>query len=240
MAVDSVAWVMRRALLFGALLAGCVVNPVPEPPSAPELFGRHLHGVPCGPCDGPAVVKGERGATRSAETVSAVNLDTSDAPVFEPVRLDGSFRIVVDALSGDEIRVRALRDDLRSAPVDLLLLPSGLLRPVSRPLASCLVVEPELSFGDRAVGGAASRTLRVAHTCPEPVQVAAIALRASASDFTLDAEAAPITLNAGDFVDLRATFEPSTTGLREDLLIIDIAAPERDRRVVTLVGRGVP
>ncbi len=85
-----------------------------------------------------------------------------------------------------------------------------------------------------------SRTLTVQNACAEPVSVASVALRAPAPDFTLAHPPAPLVIDAGSGLAIDVSFDPSATGLSEEVLLIEIESPQLDRRAVTLFGRGRP
>lgn len=225
---------MRRfAVLFAVLLAGCGVDPLPEPPS---LVGDLL-GQACGACDGQGKVTGRPGSVTGADRIWVVNLDGQEPPVTAPVAADGSFELFVSAMEGDEIRLQARRDELRSEPRDAVMVTSGALGAAPRPLSSCFVVAPELAFTDTTVGDAAPKALRLQHTCAAPLQIDAVTLRAPSADFTVTAPAVPLVLAPGAFADVSVDFAPSAVGLREEVLLIEVAQPEVDRRPVTLFGR---
>ncbi|MEJ7730362.1 MAG: hypothetical protein WKG00_14230 [Polyangiaceae bacterium] len=229
---------MRRfAALFAVLAVGCGVDPLPEPPApAPQLLGDFDGGV-CSACDGQASVSGASGSVVDADSVWAVNLDREAPPVVVPVASDGSFGLFLPAIEGDEIRIQARRDDLRSTPLDLVMLVAGGVDEAPRPLSDCFVLPLELAFADTAIGGLTAGSVRIEHGCAAPLQVDAVVLRAPSSDFSVSVPTLPIVLAPGEFLDVAIDFSPPGAGLREEVLLIEVSQPEVDRRPITLFGR---
>lgn len=226
------------AALLVACAAGCGVNPIPEPPAAPEL--GDVTGDVCLVCDTRTVdLAGGPGSARNADVVWAVNLDGAAPPAVAEVGADGSFALSVEALSGDEVRVQARRGDQRSAPADLVVA-NGLLEPAPRALAACFRVAPELELPDAAVGGVSTGVLRVENGCADPIAIDAIALRAPAADLVVQGGPAPVVVAPGEPLDVVVELRPSASGLREEVLLIEVSSPAVTRRAVTLLGRGVP
>lgn len=240
MPVDYILPVMRRLLALGVLaLAGCGVDPLPEPPAAPKLVGDVVTDA-CPVCDGQTRIHAGPGSVVDADTIWVADLDQPLPIVTAPVANDGSFEVFFDAIEGDELRLQARRGDLRSAPVDLLMPASGVLEPAPRPLADCFTLAAELALDDTAVAQSSTATIRVEHTCSGALTVDSIALRAPSADLGVSAPGTPLVLAPGDFVDVAIDFHPTTTGLREEVLIVEVSAPAADRRAVTLFGRGHP
>jgi hypothetical protein len=229
---------MRRfAALFAMLAVGCGVDPLPEPPGpGPELIGGFEGGV-CTECDGQARLAGGPGSVLDADSIWVVNLDRGAPPVVVPVADDGSFGLLLHAIEGDEIRIQARRDELRSTPRDLVVPLDGALEDAHRPLADCFVLPPELAFADTDIGDTTSQTVRIEHSCAAPLQLDAVVLRAPTSDYVVSAPALPIVLAAGEFVDVAIDFSPPGAGLREEVLLVEVSQPEVDRRPITLFGR---
>ncbi|MGK3973456.1 hypothetical protein WMF38_17290 [Sorangium sp. So ce118] len=228
------------AVLLVAFVAGCGVNPIPEPPAAPEL--GDVSGGVCMVCDtGQVDLAGEPGSARNADAVWAVNLDGTAPPAVAEVGADGSFVLALDVHLGDEVRVQARRGEHRSAPADLVVA-DGVLNRAPRPLADCFHVEPELELPDTAVGEVSTGVLRLEHDCAAPLTIDALALRAPA-DLGVEDVSAPVVLAAGEPLDVRVELRPSAPGLREEVLFIEASSPAVTaviRRAVTLFGRGVP
>ncbi|WP_437627992.1 hypothetical protein [Sorangium sp. So ce1151] len=229
------------AVLLVACVAGCGVNPIPEPPAAPEL--GDVTGDVCMVCDtGPVDLAGGPGSATNADAVWAVNLDGTAPPAVAEVGADGSFFLSPDVRLGDEVRVQARRGEHRSAPVDLVVA-DGVLERAPRPLADCFHVEPELELPDTAAFEVSTVALRLEHSCADPLAIDAIALRAPAADLALPGGPAPVVLAPGEPLDVRVEFRPRASGLREEVLLIEASSPAVTavtRRAVTLFGRGVP
>ncbi|WP_437969419.1 hypothetical protein WMF04_09015 [Sorangium sp. So ce260] len=227
------------AVLLVACVAGCGVNPIPEPPSAPALAGDVV-GAICDGCDGaPMEVTGGPGSVTGADVIWAVNLDGTGEPVVAPVEEDGSFALQIDAVRGSELRLQARRGAIRAEPADLVA-GSGVLERAPRPLADCFEVQPELALPWAAVGAASTSALRLAHTCAAPLAIDAIALRAPAPGYLLEGATAPVVLEAGDATDVRVVLQPVEGAAREEVLLIEVSSPEVSRRAVTLFVRDAP
>ncbi|WP_437760908.1 hypothetical protein [Sorangium sp. So ce1389] len=226
------------AVLLVACVAGCGVNPIPEPPAAPEL--GEVTGDVCMVCDtGQVDLAGGPGSATNADAVWAVNLDGTAPPTVAEVGADGSFVLSLDVRLGDEVRVQARRGEHRSAPADLVVA-DGVLKPAPRPLADCFLVEPELELPDTAIGEVSTVALRLEHSCADPLAIDAIALRAPADDLALQGGPAPVVIAPGEPLDVRVELRPRAAGPREEVLLIEASSPAATRRAVTLLGRGVP
>lgn len=226
------------AVLLVACVAGCGVNPIPEPPSAPALIGEVI-GEVCDVCDVRVVdLVGGPGSVRNADIVQAVNLDGTAPPAVAEVGVDGSFVLSLEAVLGDEVRLQARRGEHRSEPEDRTVA-IGALESAPRPLADCFHVEPELVLPDAAVGEVSTGVLRIEHGCAAPLAIDAIALRAPAAEFIPGAPA-PVVLAPGEPIEVRVEHRPRASGAREEVLLIEVSSPAATRRAVTLFGRGVP
>ncbi|WP_437816345.1 hypothetical protein [Sorangium sp. So ce1078] len=227
------------AVLLVACVAGCGVNPIPEPPSAPALAGDVV-GAICDECDGaPMDVTGGPGSARDADAVWAVNLDGTAPPAVAEVGADGSFALSLEAGLGNEVRLQARRGELRGEPVDLVAA-DGVLAGAPRPLEGCFHVEPELALTDTAVGDVSAGVLRLEHDCAAPLAIDAIALRTPAPELSLQGALAPVVLAPGEPLEVRVELRPRASGPREEVLLVEVSSPEVTRRAVTLFGRGVP
>ncbi|MGK3991011.1 hypothetical protein WME99_48640 [Sorangium sp. So ce136] len=233
------------AVLLVACVAGCGVNPIPEPPAAPEL--GEVTGAVCMVCDtGQVDLAGGPGSATDADAVWAVNLDGTAPPAVAEVGADGSFVLSPDVHLGDEVRVQARRGEHRSAPADLVVA-DGVLERAPRPLADCFHVEPELELPDTAIGEVSTVALRLEHSCADPLAIDAIALRAPAADLAVQGGPSggpsPVVIAPGEPLDVRVEFRPRASGPREEVLLIEASSPSVTavtRRAVTLFGRGVP
>jgi hypothetical protein len=222
-----------------ACVAGCGVNPVPEPPAAPALVGE-VSGAYCDACDDPVIdLAGGPGSARNADAVWAVNLDGTAPPAVAEVGADGSFVLSLEASPGDEVRLQARRGERRSEPVDRVVA-VGVLESAPRPLADCLRVAPELALPDTAVGEASTGVLRIEHGCGAPLAIDAIALRAPAEELVVQGTPAPVVVEPGEPLEVLVTFRPRASGAREEVLLLEVSSPAATRRAVTLFGRGVP
>ncbi|WP_437804162.1 hypothetical protein [Sorangium sp. So ce693] len=230
------------AVLLVACVAGCGVNPIPEPPfERPPALAGDVVGAVCDECDGaPLKLTGAPGSVTDADVVWAVNLDGTAPPVVAPVAADGSFALDIDGLRGDELRLQARRGALRSEPVDLIA-GRGALELSPRPLAGCFEVERELALPEAAVGAMSSSAIALAHSCGAPLAIDRIALRAPAPEYSLEGTAAPVVLEAGSAGELRVVYRPTEAAARgEEVALIEVSSPEVFRRAVTLFVAGAP
>ncbi|WP_437562079.1 hypothetical protein [Sorangium sp. So ce542] len=222
----------RRGAVVSALLAvllgGCVVSPQPSPPV--------LDGALVGVKDEPMVLvdqialEGKPGAITPAEGVIVVtNLDTLDAPVVADVNPDGSFIATVMARTEHVLRMQVKQGELRSEPADLRLAgPSSTEKTLDH--LPCLELTPGAWVTFEADGGA--RDVVVRNGCAEGVSIEAPRLRRGAAPFSVSPEAPFVVPPGGStVVTVRADGDGDE---REDVLFLDVTAPEPGRRALTL------
>lgn len=220
--------------LLAVLLGGCVVSPQPSPPVHEPILDGGLVGV-----SGDVMVlvdqirlQGQAGAVTPAEGVIVVtNLDTLDAPVLADVNPDGSFVATLTARTEHVLRMQVKQGELRSEPVDLLLAGSpisGTQRTLDHLL--CLEIEPDAWVSFEGAGG--SRDVVVRNTCAGDVSIEAPHLRRGDAPFSVSPEA-PFVVPAGGstLVTVRADGDGEEL---EDVLFLDVTAPDPGRRALTL------
>jgi hypothetical protein len=216
-------------------LAACSVNPVPEPPAKPDTSGP-IAADGCLQCDGAILLSG---SATNADVIWAVNLDRQEPPSVADIAADGSFVVAIGATTGDELRIQARRDEVRSDPRDYLVPDQGDLVAVARPLFDCLPAPLELELGTVAIGAPpATSTIDLVNGCGDAVTLAAIGLRAPAPELVVSSSAPPVALADGASELVQIDFAPVLPGPREEILLVEITAPVPDRRAVTLLGRG--
>lgn len=230
---------LAAALLLG--LSACSVTPVPEPPSdAPRqpnlsvIYGN----VGVGIGSPPITLTGTTGALQPNNVLWVVNLDTQDPPVVTTAGADGSFTITVPGSVGQELRLQARRGSQRSDPVDALIVTrSGHLSPTHHD--PCLSTLPpfELAFGNVALGKTAPKSIVVKNACAADVVITSAALRRPAPAFAAST-AVPLTVPAGGQASIGVTFTPSSAGLTEEVLLIQLSGALSERRPITLYGYG--
>jgi hypothetical protein len=209
------------------------VSPQPSPPVHEPILDTGLVGVSSGD---PQVLrqqvflKGEPGAVEPAEGVVVVtNLDSADAPVIAEINRDGSFLAAVDASTAQVLRIQVKQGERRSEPVDLLLAGEP-IEATQTMLAHlpCLTIEPAAWV----VLEAGERDVVVRNTCAEEVSIGAPRLRRGAGPFGVSpAEAFVVPAGESAAVTVRADGEGVE---REDVLFLEVTAPEPGRRVLTL------
>ena len=205
-------------------MAGCGVNPIPEPPVEPSIDGPIAVIPTCPSCLGEITVTGNAG---DADSVWAVNLDGDRAPVIGSVD-EGMFMVSLQAVPGDEVRFQARRADMRSRPVDLIVVLEGEMTLPVRPFDGCWSLPLE-----QDVAGAT--TIDLSHDCGDTLMVDRIALHPALSDgVALEAPQTPLDVTAG--AAFNAAVTPSGS-FNESILLIQVGAPSIDRRAITLFGR---
>lgn len=227
---------MKGWLLLLAGLGGCTVSPVPEPPT---LDPTQLDGTPVG-CDAICVPRvmtftGRPGAAPAGVALWGGSLDEDLPASTTTVAADGSFAFDVEGLPAHEFRLAVL--DGASLPVDVVVADDHTVALAPRPFAACLSVRPEveLDFGAIDPGGSAPGDVVLENDCDDDVVVEGARVRASGSAFALD-DAGPFTVAAGARESVRLTFAPAEVGVAREAVVLDVSAPERDRRAVMLVG----
>lgn len=235
------------SILFALALAACTVSPLPDPPTlAPVNPNVVIVNPGCSPdpeissaCDGGFHISGRQGAAEPGTIVWAVNLDRPFAPVTDLVDADGSFDVATQGNVEDEVRLQLRADGLRSNPVDVrgVAIDDTVVLAV-RPLADCLVADPpfELLFGQASVGTQSVETITIANDCSAAALVDAVNLRAPTTAFIL--RSGPMMIGPGSSATVEVEFAPDDAMTFEEVLLIEIATPERDRRPITLVGIG--
>ena len=182
-------------LAASALVAGCVVSPVPEPPAVnAELLTVELISTsPDNPDAEPdtAIIRGEPGAVYQRvgsavedgqALIRVVNLDLAEEPREVAVEPDGSFDLSLAGRPGNLFRLRAYGDELwSSTPVDVVVPPeSGPLQPLPEPPSgSCLSVRAPsvLDFGAVAIGDIAVEVISIENDCDDQTYIEVMTLR---------------------------------------------------------------
>ncbi len=218
------------AFLTLALAAACIGTPQPDPPNVDIdktlIEGSRSRG------DEEVTLSGLPGAiVPSGALLRITNLDRLDPPVVVWSESDGSFGVTVPGEAGDELRLRAGLSGGSSAPVDIVLNDLGVsLAP--RPLAHCLIAEPDLVA---RVDAGEPLSIRVTNSCGQTVTLSRIELRRPGELFSVVGPATPADVADGAWVEVTVTFSGGTSA-EEEVLLIESSAPEIDRRAVTLAG----
>jgi hypothetical protein len=234
----------RRVVVLGmggALSLACSVSPVPEPPEGEPQLHDAIALETCTDDCSRVVLRGQPGATENASHVWAVHLDAPDVPLEVPTDPDGGFVLALDR-SG-EVRVLARRGARRSAPRDFDIDPSRFaapFRPAPRPFADCFAAPLEWELGETALGSSVTRSLALQSDCSTDLALSAIELRAARTELRVEAPATPLTVQRGGSLNVTVTFTPSGPGRVEEILLVEIAGPQRDRRAITLFGDSPP
>lgn len=208
------------------LFACCTVTPVPDPPNLdPDLVTVNVEGsVP--------YVVGDVGSADPLAEAWGVDLEGGSAAVTAAIGADGSFRLGPLGRPGGEIRLQVRTASARSEPIDASVAP-GILAPVTRPLDDCLTIAPP-----REAALAATTVIAIANGCSGELVVDAIRLRAPVPAITIET-AAPLRVAAGASAEIRVALTPGPTPI-EEILFLDVSAPEPERLPITLFRLGGP
>ncbi len=223
----------RVATLLGVLLGGCVVSPQPSPPVHEPILDTGLVGVSGDPMvlRQQVFLKGEPGAVEPAEGVVLVtNLDSADAPVVAEIKADGSFVAAVDASTDQVLRIQVKQGERRSEPVDLQLTGTPIDATRTMAGAPALPLRSSPRRGSRSGPAKAtwSSAIRAPRTWPSARRACAAAQGRSGSARRRRSwcrRASPPSSRCardGEGVE------------REDVLFLEVTAPEPGRRAVTL------
>ncbi|MGK4005836.1 hypothetical protein WMF31_24635 [Sorangium sp. So ce1036] len=220
------------AALLAVLVGGCVVSPQPSPPvHDPVLNGGLLGGTSdFTVLQEQVLLQGKPGAVQPAEGVVVVtNLDAADPPGIAEVNGDGSFQITLRGTTEHLLRIQAKHGERRSPPMDTKIvdLPFD-PQATRRAHLPCLQVEAWVSLE----GIADARDAVVRNDCAEEVSIAAPRLRRGGGPFSVS-PSAPFVVPAGGSIAVTVRADGDGDEL-EDVLFLDITAPEAGRRALTL------
>ncbi len=230
---------LAALLVWTAALGACSLRPQPEPPPAePQLLLDNVSAVPSHPnaMQGGSI-SGAPGAAPPGATLRAYNLDNNFPPSVTAANDDGSFELLIDIIAGDEVRIQAITQDARSKPLDVIIgEPESTPTLAVRPLADCVSLAPasELSFG--TLDTSAERSLIVANACDFDIEIGALGMRRPLDGLLIDSPALPASIPSGSSRTWTIRMQPpvGATGEIEDVLLVEVDAPERDRRPVTI------
>lgn len=220
------------AALLAVLVGGCVVSPQPSPPvHDPVLNGGLLGGGgDFSVLQQEILLQGQPGAVQPAAGVVVVtNLDVTDPPALAEVNADGSFMVALRGTVEHQLRIQVKQGERRSPPVDVRIAELPIDPQTTRSAQlPCLQVEAWVPLE----GAADVRDTLVRNDCAEDVAIAAPRLRRGGGPFRVS-PSAPFVVPAGGSaaVTVRADGDGNE---REDVLFLDITAPEVGRRALTL------
>jgi hypothetical protein len=216
------------ALVLG--LPACLGTPQPDPPNIDpsHLFGYGTDGPPT------VLIQGEAGAVQPADVVLRIwSLDREEPAVDVTPAADGSFSVEVPGEIGGEFRLQALQDEVRSLPVDVVVDGVDRVSLAPRPLADCLTASPEW---ETTIGPSGQTTIRLRNRCAEPVILSQIAIRTPVAAFAVVSPTTLEPLPAGEELPIVVEYVYAVGVPQEEILLIDVSAPVRDRRPITLIG----
>jgi hypothetical protein len=182
-------------------------------------------------------ISGAPGAAPPGATLRAYNLDNNLPPSSTTANDDGSFELLIDIIVGDEVRIQAITQVARSKPLDLIIgQPESTPTLAVRPLADCVSLAPstELSFG--ALDAPTDRSLILANACAFDIQIGALGMRRPLDGLVLDSGTLPVPIPSGSSRTWTVRMQPAAgvSGEIEEVLLVEVDAPERDRRPVTI------
>ncbi|APR75106.1 Hypothetical protein A7982_00452 [Minicystis rosea] len=228
-------WRTIRGALLGAglLMAGCGVSPQPEPPSI------DISLLELGKTESGALLTGSPGAVKpGGSTLTALDLDDVSPASSVVVAMDGSFST---PLTGDPLhvyRVQAELDTRLSDPLDVtgvMGIAPGPASEVKGPLAACLTLDPAREIGPLDAGDSVTVTLTSA--CANATTVGSLPLRLGSAAWSVAAPPLPLVIPASSSASFTVTFDPVGGDARDDILFVQITAPEMGRRPLTLRGK---
>ncbi len=218
-------WLMGFVLVLSGL--GCVVSPKPEPPLATLDLDRVItYGFVWG-----VSIKGRpNAASPSGGVVRAYNLENESDPAEGVIREDGSFEIILFTNEGDEVRLQVISEDDRLDPVDIVIGPEHTTPELAvRSLGDCLILDPPLEL-DLAL----ALTVEVSNNCEHEVTIEPPSLRRPLAGIQVGfGTSEEVALPSGDSIPVVVRIEPDFS--TEDIFFIEVSAPERDRRPITIV-----
>lgn len=172
-------------LLFSVSSSGCVVSPVPEPPTIDDdrLWIELISTNPDNPDDlvDTAIIHGDSGAvTPGGAMLRAVNLDSTETVREIVVEDDGSFSVALGGQPGHMFRLRAFAYELWSSSVDIVAPEeTGPVLPAPRPLRDCfrLSSPSQVDLGNVALGDIAVEVIAIENECDSFAFIENIRLR---------------------------------------------------------------
>lgn len=232
------------ALVLGA---ACVVSPQPLPPNHDPPVIPIIDITQISISDdglGNVTITGAPGAVTGESTLSSRGpsdpADVATADVGE----DGSFELTAPSDPANLYRIEAELDGELSDPLDLSLVDAadgaGLVMRADPPLGGCLTVDPSLVFDAEStpIGGTSSFAVEATNGCDIDVDLTPLSLAFADRGFVLD-EVAPVSIPAGSVRALSLHFTPTSSGAKEDLLVIGVTDPaQQGFLLVTLRGKG--
>lgn len=229
----------RCLLALAALVSGCDINPVPEPPSGQPLDPPQVGRITLAPdpmmAGDDIDVAGAPGTATPGSDLWAVNLDGTEPPVTARVQDDGSFSLTVSGYSGDELRLQVRSADRRSLPIDVIVPPDqGPAVVTAHALADCLILDPPLELELPAPAGTEppEGAIAISNQCATTVVLDDIRLRVPTASFAVEPATLQVLGGATEWVTVRAYGADPV----ESILLLHVASPEADRRSVTLFG----
>ncbi len=189
---------------------------------------------------GGVTLRGAAGAVSpGGSALDTLDLDGKAPAGAVTVATDGSFAVALAGVVTDAFRLQAFSDGLRSDPVDVQshtgLTGTPTLGRVTPPLAGCFTTAPALEIGPLAASS--STTVVLINGCASPVTVGAISLRAGSPAFTLGVPATPLVIPKGSSSTFTVTFAPHAGDPIEDVVFVEIDAPEAGRLALTVRGQ---
>jgi hypothetical protein len=224
-ALASSALMTAGVWLLASACGPGVATPMPEPPTVFDLSGfmDPLAAATKTPLDSRVLVlEASRGNVPPGATVRVTNLDTTDSVVAGPGNAQGGFEVDLIVTDGQELRFEWVNGTEHSAPADAIISRPDPLgesyRVTPAPRFACLELSPGFALD---FNGTTHATLGVENACDEAVQLSNPRRRLALPDFALSSTV-PTEVGPGESAQIGADFTRSATGLREDVLFIDV------------------
>lgn len=191
---------------------------MPEPPALdPKRVGLPEVTTTLAPIVTIPVV-GTKGAAPANAIVRLTNLDSTATPIATTANADGAFSLSISGTFGDELRLQAVLDDQRSAPIDFVFRDGTPPTLTASLRYDCVTLSPgfELAFD-----GPEARSLTLRNDCAETVRISNPRSRLGLTAFTL-ITALPLDLAPGAEVALDVNSSAAAGSAEEDALFLDL------------------
>lgn len=172
-------------VLFSLASSGCVVSPVPEPPTIDDdrVWIELISTNPDNPSDvaDMAIIHGDAGAvTPGGALLRVVNLDSTETVRELNVDDDGGFSVALGGQPGHMFRLRAFAHELWSRTVDVVAPEeTGPALPAPDPLRECfrLSSPTQIDLGRVSLGDIAVEVISIENECDDEAFIESIRLR---------------------------------------------------------------
>lgn len=209
-------------LLVGPFV-GCMVTETGNPTAidAKSIYLRKM--------DSGVRMVGEKGAvTPGGSRLRIIDLDSLSEPVTITVEKDGSFQVDLEGAMDHVYRLRAIKGDDRSDPVNI----SGI--PIEE--ANCIEVDPPLVlvFPDTQPGEVAEQQIALTNTCNQTVQLVEQGFRLRSAAIVMDELSQLQEIGPGERIVVDVSFTPEWPGIYDAIVVFRFSS--EGRVVVDITG----